>query len=169
MNCLTERNALIRESNMYKNTGNNVSEKNYENEIKLEIKSKSANEAFVRVAIAAFASQLDPTIEQIADIKTAVSEAITNCIIHAYDNSDGIIKINAYLTKNSIEIEIIDFGKGIENIDMARQTLYTSKPDSDRSGMGFTIMESFMDDLRIESIVNMGTKIHMKKVIKEVQ
>ena len=107
--------------------------------------------------------------EQIADIKTAVSEAITNCIIHAYDNSDGIIKINAYLTKNSIEIEIIDFGKGIENIDMARQTLYTSKPDSDRSGMGFTIMESFMDDLRIESIVNMGTKIHMKKVIKEVQ
>ena len=169
MNCLTERNALIRESNMYKNIGNNMLEKNYENEIKLEIKSKSANEAFVRVAIAAFASQLDPTIEQIADIKTAVSEAITNCIIHAYDNSDGIMKINAYLTKNSIEIEIIDFGKGIENIDMARQTLYTSKPDSDRSGMGFTIMESFMDDLRIESIVNMGTKIHMKKVIKEVQ
>lgn len=169
MSCITERNTLLEEKHKYNSLSNEIFEEKYENEIKLEIKSKSANESFVRVAIAAFASQLDPTIEQIADIKTAVSEAITNCIIHAYDDSEGVIKINAYLTKNSIEIEIIDFGKGIENIDMARQTLYTSKPDSDRSGMGFTIMESFMDDLKIESIVNMGTKIHMKKVIKEVQ
>lgn len=141
----------------------------YENEMRLEVKSKSANEAFVRVAIAAFASQLDPTIEQIADIKTAVSEAITNCIIHAYDDTSGLIRIDAYLTKDSIEIEIMDYGKGIENVDMARQTLYTSKPESDRSGMGFTIMESFMDELRVESIVNMGTKVHMKKKIKEAQ
>ncbi len=139
----------------------------YENEMKLEVRSKSSNEAFVRVAVAAFAMQLDPTIEQIADIKTAVSEAITNCIIHAYDNDEGIIRVHAYLSKTAIEIEIIDYGKGIENVTMARQTLYTSKPDSDRSGMGFTIMESFMDELKVESIVNMGTKVQMKKIIKE--
>lgn len=109
----------------------------YRNEMKLEVKSKSSNEAFVRVTIAAFASQLDPTIEQIADIKTAVSEAITNCIIHAYEDTEGIIRIQAWLTQDSIEIEIVDFGKGIENIDMARQTLYTSKPNADRSRYGF--------------------------------
>ena len=108
----------------------------YENEMKLEVKSKSSNEAFVRVTIAAFAAQLDPTIEQIADIKTAVSEAITNCIIHAYDDTEGIIRIYTGITKDSIEIEIVDYGKGIENVDMARQTLYTSKPDADRSRNG---------------------------------
>lgn len=165
MSCVTE----IKLATDYKKNYKAEFIPEYENEIKLEVKSKSSNEAFVRVAIAAFASQLDPTIEQVADIKTAVSEAITNCIIHAYDNSDGIIKINAYLSKTAIEIEIIDYGKGIENVDIARQTLYTSKPNSDRSGMGFTIMESFMDELKVESIVNMGTKIHMKKVIKEAQ
>ena len=110
--------------------------KDYVNEMVLEVKSKSANEAFVRVTIAAFASQLDPTLEQIADIKTAVSEAITNCIIHAYENTDGIIRIQAFLTEDSIDITIIDYGKGIENIEMARQTLYTSKPDADRSRNG---------------------------------
>lgn len=159
MNCIVEHKSL----------SNTEYNDEYENEVRLEVKSKSANEAFIRVAIAAFASQLDPTIEQIADIKTAVSEAITNCIIHAYENSEGIIKVNARLSKNSIEIEIIDYGKGIENIEMARQTLYTSKPNSDRSGMGFTIMESFMDELVVESIIGMGTKIYMKKVIKEVR
>lgn len=165
MNCLAETSGNRELYGQYKNDF----QEEYINEMRLEVKSKSANEAFARVAIAAFASQLDPTIEQIADIKTAVSEAITNCIIHAYDNSDGIIRINAFLTNDSIEIEIIDYGKGIENVAMARQTLYTSKPDSDRSGMGFTIMESFMDELRVESILNMGTKIHMKKRIKEAQ
>lgn len=165
MNCLVETSGNRALCGQYKNDFQDE----YINEMRLEVKSKSANEAFVRVAIAAFASQLDPTIEQIADIKTAVSEAITNCIIHAYDNSDGIIRINAFLTKDSIEIEIIDYGKGIENVAMARQTLYTSKPDSDRSGMGFTIMESFMDELSVESILNMGTKIHMKKRIREAQ
>lgn len=152
----------ITEKNIYKE---NINEK-YINEMKLEIKSKSSNEAFARVVVAAFASQLDPNIEQIADIKTAVSEAITNSIIHAYENNEGIIKINAYLTKNAIEIEIIDFGKGIENVELARQTLYTSKPNSERSGMGFTIMESFMDELKVQSIVNIGTKIFMKKIIR---
>ena len=135
-----------------------------ENKMKLEIFSKSANESFARVTVAAFASQLDLNIEQLADIKTAVSEAVTNCIIHAYDTSEGVIKIEAKLTKNSLEIEISDRGKGIENIELAKEPLYTTKPDLERSGMGFTIMESFMDELKIESIVGLGTKITMKKI-----
>ena len=118
-----------------------------ENEMKLEFISKASNEAFARITVAAFASQLDPTIEELADIKTAVSEAVTNCIIHAYENRQGIIKINAKLKDNQIIIEISDNGKGIENIDVAKEPLYTTKPNLERSGMGFTIMESFMDTM----------------------
>ena len=136
----------------------------YENTMKLEIQSKSVNEAFARITVAAFASQLDINIEDLADIKTAVSEAVTNAIIHGYNSAEGIIKIEAYLTQNSIEIEIADFGKGIEDIGRAREALYTTKPDLERAGMGFTIMESFMDELKIESIVGIGTKITMKKI-----
>ena len=138
----------------------------YENEMKLEFTSKSSNEAFARIAVAAFASQLDPTIEELADIKTAVSEAVTNCIIHGYEEKDGVIRIICRLFANSIEIEISDTGKGIANIKEAREPLYTSKPDLERSGMGFTIMESFMDEMDVESIVNLGTKVTMKKMIK---
>lgn len=136
----------------------------YENKMELKILSKSSNEAFARVAVAAFASQLDLNIEDIADIKTAVSEAVTNCIIHAYDTSEGIITIEAKLTNNSLEIEVSDRGKGIENIELAKEPLYTTKPDLERSGMGFTIMESFMDELKVESIVGLGTKVSMKKI-----
>ena len=136
----------------------------YENKMQLEFLSKSANESFARVTVAAFASQLDLNIEQLADIKTAVSEAVTNCIIHAYDSTEGIIKIEARLTNNSIEIEVSDRGKRIENIEMAKEPLYTTKPDLERSGMGFTIMDSFMDELKVESIVGLGTKITMKKI-----
>lgn len=138
----------------------------YENEMKLEFVSKSNNEAFARLTVAAFAAQLDPTIEELADIKTAVSEAVTNCIIHGYENSEGIVKIVSKLFANTIEIEISDAGKGIENIEKAKKPLYTSKSNLERSGMGFTIMESFMDELHIESVVGLGTKITMKKVIK---
>jgi len=134
-----------------------------ENEMKLEFISKSANEAFARITVAAFASQLDPTIEELADIKTAVSEAVTNCIIHGYDKKQGIVKIFARLKENEILIEISDKGKGIENIDIAKEPLYTTKPNLERSGMGFTIMESFMD---VESVVGLGTKVTMRKVIK---
>ena len=137
----------------------------YINKMQLEILSKSSNEAFARITVAAFAAQLDPTIEEISDIKTAVSEAVTNSIIHGYENKDGIIKIVAYLFENSIRIEISDQGKGIEDINVAKQPLYTTKPDLERSGMGFTIMESFMDELKIESVVGMGTKITMEKAI----
>lgn len=138
-----------------------------DNEMKLEIKSKSANEAFARVTVAAFASQLDPTFEELADIKTAVSEAVTNSIIHGYENKDGVIHINCKLHEKTFEVEIIDYGKGIENIEIAKQPLYTSKPELERSGMGFTIMESFMDEMKVESIMGMGTKVFMKKDIGE--
>lgn len=139
----------------------------YDNEMNLEILSKSSNEAFARIAVAAFASQLDPTIEEVADIKTAVSEAVTNCIIHGYENKEGIIKINCKLEGKKVIIEISDTGKGIENVDIAREPLFTTKADLERSGMGFTIMESFMDELKIESILGLGTKVTMIKNIKE--
>ena len=134
--------------------------------MKIEFLSKSNNEAFARVTVAAFASQLDPTIEELADIKTAVSEAVTNSIIHGYEDSIGMVKIYARLQDNKITIEISDSGKGIENIEIAKQPLYTTKPNLERSGMGFTIMESFMDEVYIESIAGLGTKITMKKEIK---
>ena len=117
--------------------------------------------------VAAFAAQLDPTIEELADIKTAVSEAVTNSIIHGYENTDGKIKIIAKIFANTIEIEISDSGKGIDNVEMARKPLYTSKPNLERSGMGFTIMESFMDEVHIESVLGLGTKITMKIVIEK--
>ena len=139
----------------------------FENEMKLEFISKSSNEAFARITIAAFASQLDPTIEELADIKTAVSEAVTNCIIHAYENRIGIVRIEAKLKDNEIIIEISDYGKGIENIEAAKEPLYTTKPNLERAGMGFTIMVSFMDEVKVESIVGLGTRIIMSKKIKK--
>ncbi len=140
--------------------------KKAENEMKLEFSSKSNNEAFARIAVAAFASQLDPTIEELADIKTAVSEAVTNSIIHGYEDKEGKVKIECKLLENTIYIEVSDMGKGIENVEMARKPLYTSKPNLERSGMGFTIMESFMDEMHVESIMGLGTKVTMKKKIK---
>ena len=139
----------------------------YENEMKLEFLRKSNNEAFARITVAAFASQLDPTIEELADIKTAVSEAVTNAIIHGYEDREGIVKIECKMYAGSIQIEISDTGKGIENIERAREPLYTSKPNLERSGMGFTIMESFMDEVKIESIMGLGTKVTMRKLIKK--
>ena len=138
----------------------------FNNEMKLEFISKSSNEAFARVAVAAFTSQLDPTIEELADIKTAVSEAVTNSIIHGYEKKQGVVKISSWLTENEIIIEISDKGKGIENIEMAKEPLYTTKPNLERSGMGFTIMESFMDKVDVESVVGLGTKVTMSKIIK---
>lgn len=135
----------------------------YENEMKLEIPSKSQNEAFARVTVAAFAAQLDPTLEELSDIKTAVSEAVTNAIIHGYENKTGNIIITAQIKDNSIAVEIQDYGKGIEDIDLAKQPLYTSKPELERSGMGFTVMESFMDTLVVESEPGIGTRVIMTK------
>ena len=139
---------------------------NLNNEMKLEFLSKSSNEAFARITVAAFAAQLDPTIEELADIKTAVSEAVTNAIIHGYEEKNGMVKINCQIINQELSIQISDNGQGIENIDLAKQPLFTTKPNLERSGMGFTIMESFMDEVEIESIVGMGTKVTMKKKIK---
>ena len=138
----------------------------YDNEMKIEFLSKSNNEAFARIAVAAFIAQLDPTLEEIADIKTAVSEAVTNSIIHGYEEKIGIVKLRCKISDNEIFIEISDKGKGIENVEIAKQPLYTTKANLERSGMGFTIMESFMDSVEVESVLGIGTKITMTKKIK---
>ena len=137
------------------------------NIMEVKFSAKSENESLARVIVASFAAKLDPTLDELADIKTAVSEAVTNCIIHAYDNRKGIIKINAKLKDNQIVIHISDNGKGIENVDVAKEPLYTTKPNLERSGMGFTIMESFMDSMKVESIVGLGTKVTLIKTIRK--
>ena len=140
----------------------------YDNMFKIEFLSKSQNESFARVAVAAFISQLDPTIEEITDVKTAVSEAVTNSIIHGYANKEGLVKIEAYLKGNESTIVIIDSGNGIDNVEEARQPLFTSRPDLERSGMGFTVMETFMDFLEVTSEKGKGTRITMKKIFKSL-
>ncbi|MFL0246887.1 anti-sigma F factor [Candidatus Clostridium stratigraminis] len=140
----------------------------YDNIVKIEFLSKSQNEGFARVAVAAFVSQLDPTIEELTDVKTAVSEAVTNSIIHGYGNANGIIKIEAMIEDTTLTIKINDEGVGIENVELAMQPLYTSRPDLERSGMGFTVMETFMDSLEVKSEKGKGTQIIMKKVFKSL-
>lgn len=138
------------------------------NMMKLEFSSLSQNEGFARVAVAAFASQLDPTIEEISDIKTAVSEAVTNAIIHGYGNGEGIVKIEAHIEEDNLTVTISDEGKGIENVEIAMQPLYTSRPDLERSGMGFTVMETFMDTLEVKSIKGKGSTVILKKNFKSI-
>ncbi|MDD3173304.1 MAG: anti-sigma F factor [Herbinix sp.] len=136
---------------------------NDKNEMLLEFESKSQNESFARTVVAAFAAQLDPTIEELADLKTAVSEAVTNSIIHGYANCFGIIKMHCIISDNEITVEIIDEGVGIENIEKAMEPLYTTRPELERSGMGFSFMEAFMDELEVNSALGKGTVIKMKK------
>ncbi|MDD3705840.1 MAG: anti-sigma F factor [Clostridiaceae bacterium] len=140
-----------------------------DNEMKLEFLSKSQNESFARSVVAAFAAQLDPTIEELAEIKTAVSEAVTNAIIHGYSREIGIVVIVSRIISNRVEIEVKDFGVGISDIELARQPLYTSKPELERSGMGFTVMETFMDKVEVESKTGEGTTIYMTKTIMTVR
>lgn len=137
-----------------------------DNEMRLEFPSKSQNESFARSVVAAFVAQLDPTIEELAEVKTAVSEAVTNAIIHGYSCGSGNVVIAARLSENTAEIEVMDFGQGIEDIELARQPLYTSKPELERSGMGFTVMETFMDKVEIESHPGKGTTVRMIKAFK---
>ena len=140
-----------------------------DNKVSIELCAVSQNEGFARVAVSAFAAQLDPTVEEITDVKTAVSEAVTNSIIHGYENrKEGIIKIEASITGNEITIIISDSGKGIKDIDQAMEPLYTSRPDLERSGMGFTVMETFMDNLEVSSKDGQGTRIVMKKKFNSV-
>lgn len=133
--------------------------------MKLEIPSRSDNESFARVVVAAFASRLDPTLDEISDIKTAVSEAVTNAIIHAYEDQYGLIVITASIEQNRLTVEIADQGIGIADLERARQPLYTSKPELERSGMGFTIMENFMDEIQVHSAPGKGTTVVLVKEI----
>lgn len=140
-----------------------------DNRVCIELMSKSPNEGFARVAIAAFVSQLDPTIEELSDVKTAVSEAVTNSIIHGYENrKEDIIRIEATISGNEVTIIVEDFGVGIKDVKKAMEPLYTSKPELERSGMGFTVMETFMDSLEVESKEGKGTKVVMKKKFNSV-
>ena len=138
----------------------------FDNYMILEFPSKSSNEAFARSAVACFAAQLDPNLEELGDIRTAVSEAVTNCIVHAYPQSYGIITLRCRILKdNVLDIVIKDRGVGIPDIDQARRPAYTTG-GADRSGMGFTIMESFMNDLEISSKAGKGTTVHMRRKLQ---
>ncbi|SMG27677.1 stage II sporulation protein AB (anti-sigma F factor) [Paenibacillus aquistagni] len=137
------------------------------NRMNLKFSSRSENEAFARITVAAFVSQMDPTLEELTDLKTVISEAVTNCIIHGYENrTDGMVSISAEIEGDEVTITVSDEGNGIEDIELARQPLYTSKPDMERSGMGFTIMENFMDQFEVVSEPGAGTSIRMKKRIE---
>ena len=139
----------------------------YDNEMILEMSALSKNESFARVAVAAFVAQLDPTVSDIADIKTAVSEAVTNAIIHGYGENPGhgSVKLKCRIQGDVVYIEISDAGAGIEDIEQALTPLYTSKPDLERSGMGFTVMDTFMDSLEVISTPFEGTTVRMKKAL----
>lgn len=135
------------------------------NYIKIEFPSSSVNESFARGAVACFAAQLDPTLEELGDIKTAVSEAVTNCIVHAYPDRLGTVKIKARILDGGVlEIVVKDAGVGIPDVAKAREPLYTTGGD-ERSGMGFTIMESFMDSVKVRSVIDRGTTVAMRRRI----
>ena len=145
--------------------------KSLKNEMKIEFDSVSENEAFARVAVAAFVAPLNPTMEEISDIKTAVSEAVTNAIIHGYDVEEGEacddrenkVNIHCLILNDVLHVEVTDDGKGIDNIERAMEPLFTTKPDMDRSGMGFAFMEAFMDNLEVISEPGIGTTVLMNK------
>ena len=137
-----------------------------ENCIKIEFLSKSCNEGFSRIAVAALASQLDPTLEQINEIKTAVSEAVTNAIVHGYCDKIGVIYITAKINGKKLTITVRDKGKGIDNIEKAREPLFTTGNREERSGMGFTIMEVFMDKVSVRSTPGKGTKVTLVKTLE---
>ncbi len=137
----------------------------FENEARVFFSARSENESFARLFVAGFFSQLDPTLTEMTDIKTAVSEAVTNAIIHGYEKQAGLVELYCAYQGNLVYIEVSDKGKGIADITQAREPLYTSKPELERSGMGFTIMETFMEEVCVESQVGEGTRIYMKKRI----
>lgn len=133
----------------------------------LKFSSVSSNESFARSVIGIFALRVNPSVAFLTDIKTAVSEAVTNCIVHGYPDKDGDIIMEGYIEDGYIHINVFDFGVGIENLSEALEPFYTSKEDEERSGMGFTIMKSFMDDVKVVSVKGEGTKVYMTKKIGE--
>jgi len=125
------------------------------------------NVSFARVVVAAFVSQVDPTMQELTDLQTVVSEAVTNAIVHGYDNNpDGVVTITAKLIGQAVELTVEDRGVGIENLEKAREPLYTTKPDKEHTGMGFTIMENFVNDIQIETALGKGTKIRFVKYLQ---
>ncbi len=134
-------------------------------EMQLSFQSKSQNERFSRTVVAAFVARLDPTLEEISDLKTAVSEAVTNAIIHAYSDENGKVELKAEIRGNEVIVEIRDYGVGIPDIKQAMEPTYTTRPEWERSGMGFAFMEAFTDELRVDSAPGEGTRIRMKKRI----
>ena len=139
------------------------------NAMHMEFMSLSCNEGFARSVAAAFAAQLDPTVEELSDIRTAVSEAVTNAIIHGYEDRLGTVFMDCAIDGNAFSVRVHDDGVGIANIDLARQPFYTTKPELERSGMGFTVMEAFMEDVAIESSAGHGTTITMRRSIGDKQ
>ena len=137
----------------------------FKNEMTLTIKSLSENESFARSSVAAFCLPLNPTIDEITEIKTAVSEAVTNCVVHAYPDKTGDIVIKVKLTENEVCISVTDYGIGIDNLEKAIEPFFTTKPEDDRSGMGFTVIESFMDSFKLERNKTAGVTVTMKKRI----
>lgn len=138
------------------------------NSMRLEFPANSDNERLARNVAAVFIIELDPTLDELSEIKTAVSEAVTNAIIHGYNEGEGTVVLEGYINNDEVEFVISDSGKGIEDIEKAREPLYTGKPEMERSGMGFTIMETFMDKVSVESKVGKGTVIKMSKRIEQV-
>ena len=137
------------------------------NEMELKIKSLSVNESFARSAVSAFCVQANLSLDELTEIKTAVSEAVTNCVVHAYPNMVGEIKINVKLLDDRIYISIKDFGIGINDIEKAKEPFFTTRPEQERSGMGFTVMESFMDSVEIKRNKESGITVIMEKFLKE--
>ena len=136
------------------------------NEMTIIFDSRPTNEALARVAVASFCTQLNPTLEEVSDLKTAVSEAVTNCIIHGYEGEVHKIQVDCRLSGQELTVDVIDHGVGIADIQKAMEPMFTTKPDKDRSGMGFSFMEAFMDEVLVESEVGRGTTVHMKKIIR---
>ncbi|MDR1066297.1 MAG: anti-sigma F factor [Clostridiales bacterium] len=145
-----------------------ITENKVENRVRIEMDAKSRNESFARLAVAAFVSELDPLVSDVIDIKTAVSEAVTNAIIHGYEDSPGTVYIDLKLTDGVITVTIKDDGVGIDDISRAMEPLYTSKPEEERSGMGFTVMEAFMDSIIVRSEKGRGTEVIMTKKLSDV-
>ena len=135
------------------------------NEMELVFDSRPVNEGFARVSVAAFMTQLNPTLEEVSDVKTAVSEAVTNALIHGYDGKVKKIMIRCWIEGQTLYVEIRDEGKGIENVEKAMEPLFTTRPELDRSGKGFAFMEAFMDNVYVESELGKGTLVRMKKTI----
>ena len=140
---------------------------NRHNEMEVHFLSVPENEAFARVVIAAFAMQLSPTLAEIADVKTAVSEAVTNAIVHGYEGTRGTVTMRAMIDNASLSIEIMDRGKGIPNIEQAMEPFYTTHPEQERSGMGFAVMQTFMDEVDVQSTPGSGTSVRMRKRIHQ--